>query len=372
MAKTGCLINRCMLSMRRDPKQMISRVMMHLVLPFGMVLMLGREPGESNACPEFSNEYNLQQVVGSDKYTSIERQKQFLLSHENVLMFYILIYSCICGNIAGATLIFVMDMRSSLREYNNGWYSMGSYMAARLISNIGQDVVLPTLTVGLTYWLTGQNTQNGELADLYRVLIISLALVVGNCASQVLGMTFGAIYVDQITSALFVSQAATLPFVLLSGFLVRVKEMSALVRLLSLTSIYRHCLEATFVARYGFNVCGCRSLGSAQVAMTGVPENLRWFSSSWLDSIETDDVQSNSTLANDDIFQLIAKQLNLYNTYGIDVQSCKDIVPYQLHDFGLDERNLLFSFSALFALLALMVVILFVTIKLTVSRKASL
>lgn len=392
--KTLVLTQRCWKTLWRDPKQVVARILFHILLPFGMALIMGTDPGASNACPRFSSEYSLKRMMLSHEYVDPAVQEEFLLALENIAVLFVTMYSCISANIAAMTLMFALDMRTCLKEYHNGWYSMNSYVFAKMISNIPLDLTLPTATVALTYAVTTQNTGSNDSIYVFRIIITALAFVLGSSAGQMMGMIFGAIYVGHITTALFASQGATLPFVLLSGFIARTKNMSKFVRALSYTSLYKHCLEVSFIARYGWNVCGCdpKSNLSKQVTLTGVSDELRSFVKYWMNAQNEDEPQAmttttsfaiNSTDASsilsntdanddDDVFQMVAKQLSLYNTYGIEVKSCDQVVPYEMHDFGLTERDLMGSFLALITLLVFMLATLLIVVKLVLRYRTSL
>lgn len=384
-AKTRILTERCWKSMWRDKKQMAGRIIFHLLLPFAIAFLVGTEPGQSNACPKYHSEYSLMGIMKSDEYISDEVQEDLLLSIENTGVLFMLIYSCISANIAAMTLTFALDMKTCLKEYYNGWYGMRSYIFARMLSFIPIDLTLPTSTIAIAYIVTGQNTgTSSDMPDIYRIGITSLAVVLGSMAGQIMGMIFGAIYIGHITTALFASQGATLPFVLLSGFVARTKNMSKFVRALGMTSMYKHCLEVTYIARYGWNVCGCeRRLQFKEPRLTGVSDKLRNFVSFYMDS-QDKNAKENSTGAaivnstehgtrkESDIFDMIAKQLSLYNTYGIEVNSCDQVMPYELYDFNLTESDLPASFVALFLLDLSLLLILLLVVKLVVSYRTSL
>lgn len=158
--------------------------------------------------------------------------------------------------------------------------------------------------------------------------------------------------------------------------------MSKLVYALSHLSFYKHCLEVSVIARYGFNVCNCKpeSINGKDAEMTGISDRLRAFTQFWLSSYSNSDPDGELVLANQtstketqtDLFQIFAKQISLFNTYGIEVKSCKDVQPFQLHDLSIAESDLSHSFVALIMLLILMKILLFITVKLVIRLRTSL
>lgn len=372
--KTRVLTGRCWISVVRDPKQMIARLLFYMLMPIVLSLMMGPEPGTTNACPKFKAKYQLSELVASDELSSESIQEDMLLSLENIGFFYILIYSLTSASIGSVTLSFTQDIQRSLKEYFNGWYSMGSYLLARLITEIPVTVIMPLLTLTVGFSMSNQDAGTGFPAA-YRILIMAIALMLGTMIAQIMGMIFGAIYIGHITTALFASQGATLPFVFLSGFVVRTKNMSWLIHQLSYTSYLRHVLEITVVARYGFNLCNCDSskLTGKDVELVGVSPKLKAFMDFWISSSAEQDSASNGTQADDnDVFQLVAKQISLYNTYGIQIKSCADVIPYQLYETSVTEDDLPRSFISLLILNAVMLLLLYLTVKLVIKFRTSL
>lgn len=64
--------------------------------------------------------------------------------------------------------------------------------------------------------------------------------------------------------------------------------------------------------------------------------------------------------------------MSLYNTYGIEVKSCDQVVPYEMHDFGLTEKDLPISFLALITLIMVMLATLLLVVKLVLNYRTSL
>lgn len=384
--KTRILSERYWISITRDPKQLIARIIFHIFLPICLSLMMGTEPGGANACPRFSAQYELKELVKDDNQTSNDVQHELLYTLENIALLYVLIYALSSANIAATTLSFTLDMQSSLKEFHNGWYSMPAYITARFITDLPVEVCLPILTLVIAYPLSGQVTGNG-LSDSYRIIISSVAMILGSMVGATLGMIFGALYVGYVSTALFASQGATLPLVFISGFVVRTKNMSKLVYALSHFSFYRHILEITVIARYGFGVCSCdpKSITGHDAQLTGVPERLRAFTQYWMSAYSNtqdstiaessaSDLAGNTTNAieDHDIFQLFAKQISLYNTNGVEVKSCDDVKPFQLYDLTLSESDLPASFLALIILLVMIRFLLLLVVKLVIHFRTSL
>lgn len=383
-SKTCTLTERCWLSMVRDPLQMIVRVLLHVTLPVSMALIFGQEPGSANACPKFKPEYQISELIFSDEATSNEPQDQMLLTLENVGIIFVLVYSLISAHIGAVTLNFTLDIQRSLKEFYNGWYSMPSYLIARIVADLPMLTLMPVITIWLGYVLTGQMPGEAGLSQGWRVMITVLGVVLGSMVGTSMGMIVGALYIGHLSTALFVSQAAGLPMVFLSGFVTRTKSMSSFIYTLSYVSIFRHVMDISTLARYGFNVCDCNStqITGQSPKLLGVSDRLRSFTGYWMDSQMdvaessasggggTDLKSSNQT--SEDMFQLFAKQISLYNTYGAEIKSCKDMRPFQVYDLSLYEEHLIYSFFTLTILVIITKALVFITVKLVVKFKTSL
>lgn len=377
------LVRRNWYLMSRDPKQLAARIFLHLSLPLAIGYMAGIEPGHANACPKYEQNFDLKTLIEDASLTGQQIQNELGLSHENVGTLFIMIYTIVTSTIACGTFMFAQDMQISLKEYQNGWFSMESYIISGFLTSLPINFTLPPLCVIMTYLSTDQYTGCGTISDVHRILLTSVGLTLATLIGELFAMIFGALYVGHLSAALFASQGATLPFVIVSGFVVRLKNVPKFIYLVSWTSLYRHVLNITFIARYGYRVCECnpKRFNSDGPRIVGVPQKLRNFMKYMIESQGDSEVDANSNAANltgigleddSDLFDLVAKQVSFFNTYGFNVRSCEQVVPYQLADFGLTERDLIVSFGALIVIFVTMMVLLFITVKLVVRHKTSL
>lgn len=373
-SKTYTLTERCWLSMVRDPLQMFVRILLHVTLPVSFALIFGQEAGKANACPKFKPEYQMSELLTGFEESNDEPQNQILLTLQNLGMIFVIAYSLISANIGAVTLNFTLDIQRSLKEFYNGWYSMPSYIIARIVADLPMLILMPVITVWLGYVLTGQTPGDAGISDSLRILITVLAVVLGSMVGQSIGMIVGALYIGHVSTALFVSQAAILPMVFLSGFVTRTKNMSKFIYALSSASIFRHVMDISILARYGFNVCQCNAtqITGEPVKLLGVSDRLRSFTKYWMDSQIDVDVKNSTSEIGEDMFQLFAKQISLYNSYGTEIKSCEDVRPFQLLDLSLYEYKLIYSFVTLIMLTVIMKVLVFVTVHLVVRFKTSL
>lgn len=367
----------------RDPKQLAARLILHLTLPLAIGYMAGTEPGHANACPNYEQNFDLKRLVEDGSLTGRQIQSELSLSHENVGTLFIMIYTTVTSAIATGTFMFAQDMQSSLKEHQNGWFSMESYIISGILTSLPMHFTLPPLCMIATYISTDQYTGCGSVSDVYRVFLTSVGLTLASLIGEIFAMIFGALYVGHLSSALFASQGATLPLVILSGFVVRLKNVPKIIYLVSWSSLYRHVLNIAFIARYGYHVCECdpSKFNTNGPQIVGVPDRLKSFMKYMIESQEDIDIDismgANKTALieqedDPDLFDLVARQVSFFNTYGIRIKSCDQVVPFQLADFGLAERDLITSFGALIIILITMLILLFITIRLVVRHKTSL
>jgi len=378
--KTGILWQRCWYSMIRDPKQLIARTLFHFLLPFGMAFIMGSEPGRANACPKYSPYYNLYDLVTTTGGVDKLAEEELSLTMENIGLLFIMTYALISTNVAIATLTSVLEMPNSLKEHHNGWYSLTCHIVARSLVEIPPSVILPAVCGLISFQVTSQLDNIGQvMSGEYRVLLAMLALILGVVVGQTLGLIFGTIYFDNIFTALFIPQAFLMALGLLSGFIARTKNMYKFVVPLTWISIQKHVVNIMTVARWGFEVCACNQseITGSDVELLGVPDKLKSFTKFWASSIARErssvdgsDMDSNDT--NKDIFQLFAKQISLFNTYGIEIKSCRDVVPFQLHHLQLSEGDLLGAFVALAMSWLIANLVLLLAVKLVVRYRTSL
>lgn len=394
--KTRTLTERCWISFIRDPKHLIALILFHIFLPIGLSLMMGTDPGRANACPNYKAKYDLNDLLkGDDDETSVDVNEELMMTLENMAVLFVMVYAVVSVNIATTCLNFTFDMQSSLKEYHNGWYSMASYLISRIVAEIPIAVCLPAITVALGYPLTGQLTGVGGSLIGYRILLTAAAFILAAMIGQTIGMIFASIYIGHVSTALFASQGACLPLVFLSGFVVRTKNMSRLVYALSNLSFFRFTMDVTIIARYAFNVCNCdpKTISGKDAELVGISERLKSFTQYWSSFADQGDnsaidstpvingtqsalgTVASTTMTDEpdkDMFQLFAQQISLFNTYGMPVKSCKDMIPFHLYDLTVDESHITPALLSLVTILLSLKLLLFLTVKLVIHFRTSL
>lgn len=398
---TATLTHRTLLTIRRDPLLMTSRVLFHLMIPILMGHVYGKATGAANACPHYEPEIDITQIPSLVEGKRIEYMLEELhMSIENVSMFFIIMYAFAAAVLALNALSFPLNMQVLLKETRNGWYSMSSYVVAKTLADLPLELTMPCLTMALVYPLTGQPSSYLQ----WRMLTICLIMTLCSLIAQTQALILGALVMNSVQTAVFVSQASQLPWVILAGFTIRIKRLSEPLKLISLTSFYRLGCEAITLTRYGFGICPCdpKEITGEPVRLVGIPDQLRTLAQYWIDSMEANKAAGNgnndtttidtdnnnsdlltttlsssslsttTTLAptalatKTDIFQHLANQLSYANSYGVNITSCDDVAPDRIRAINLSDNWLVARIWHLFIMLIIMKILLYYAVKFSI------
>mgnify|MGYP000861732055 CR=1 FL=1 len=380
---TATLTHRTLLTIRRDPLLMTSRVLFHLMIPVLMGYVYGKATGAANACPHYEPEIDITQLPSLVEGKRIEYMLEELhMSIENVSMFFIIMYAFAAAVLALNALSFPLNMQVLLKETRNGWYSMSSYILAKTMADLPLELTMPCLTMALVYPLTGQPSSYFQ----WRMLTICLIMTLCSLIAQTQALILGALVMNSVQTAVFVSQASQLPWVILAGFTIRIKRLSEPLKLISLTSFYRLGCEAITLARYGFGICPCdpQEITGEPVRLVGIPEQLRTLAQYWIDSMESSKASNDTSIdtngLNDqasslvtassnsktDIFQHLANQLSYANSYGVNITSCDDVAPDRIRAINLGDNWLVARIWHLFIMLIILKVLLYYAVKFSI------
>jgi len=331
---TRLLIKRLWISMWRDPLLTTTRITFHLIIPFVFYFIYSQKSGAANACPHVEREFDFQTMTSEANIHRLEIQhNELILTFENVSLFFLLLYSFSMCVMAVTALSFPLNMQILLKETSNGWYSMPRFVMAKTLADLPIELTMPMISVAIVYVLTGQPGSY----YCWRMLSVTAVMTLCSLISQTQGLLFGAYFMNNIQAAVFVSQASSLPWIMLSGFTTRVSELPVVLQWLSYGSIYRLGIESIVAVRYGFGMCPCDQevVDGTPAKMVGIPDQLRSVMRYYLDMYT--DPSTNST---EDIFEKIASTLSRANTYGVDIVSCHDVRPFILSAREVDEGTL--------------------------------
>ncbi|XP_017837715.1 ATP-binding cassette sub-family G member 4 isoform X1 [Drosophila busckii] len=215
----GCqlrvLMQRHLVTMARDFIAVQARVFMHVLI----ALLLG--------------------LV----YWQIGNDANKIVSNTSCLFFIILfIFS---GNAMPSILLCMQDMPVFLREYYNGWYSLRAYYISKLLADMPLQFICPTLFIGIGYFMTGQPPQLERFVMCWSICILT------GIIGHFIGVISGSLFKMQL--AIFLVPAISIPFLLFSGFFIRLNELSWFLRPICDISFFRYIFEGLIRCIYGYN-----------------------------------------------------------------------------------------------------------------------
>lgn len=369
---TGLLIKRLWISMWRDSLLATTRISFHLIIPFVFYFVYSQKSGSANACPHVEREVDIQEMVSDANIQRLTTQHdELILTFENVSLFFLLLYSFSMCVLAVTALSFPLNMQILLKETSNGWYTMPRFVMAKTLADLPVELTMPVISVSIAYAITGQPSSY----LCWRMLTVTAVMTLCSLISQTQGLLFGAYFMNNVQAAVFVSQASTLPWILLSGFTTRISELPKVLQWLSFGSIYRLGIESIVAVRYGFGMCPCdqKLVNDTPPKMVGIPDQLKSVMQYYMDmysdsptttasptiTSSTDVAIVNSTKS--DIFEKIAATLSRANTYGVDITSCSDVRPFIMSAREVDETTLpTFMFILVSVLVGLKILLFYV------------
>lgn len=74
-----------------------------------------------------------------------------------------------------------------MREHLNNWYSVGSYVIAKIMAGLPLQLICPTIFIGIAYFMTGQPH------DIMRFVLLWAILILIAIMSDSLGLLIGAL-----------------------------------------------------------------------------------------------------------------------------------------------------------------------------------
>ncbi|XP_033153719.1 ABC transporter G family member 2 [Drosophila mauritiana] len=209
------LLRRHLRSMSRDMFAVQMRLVMHVVV----ALLLG--------------------VV----YWQIGGDAQKIVSNVSCLFFVILFV--FAGNAMPSILLCMQDSAVFIREYYNGWYSLGAYYLSKVLADLPLQLTCPTMFISIGYFMTGQPPEFQRFAMCWALCVMTAFI------GHFIGVIAGSLFTMQL--AIFLVPSATIPFLLFSGFFIRLNELSWFLRPICDVSFFRYIFEGLMRAIYGYD-----------------------------------------------------------------------------------------------------------------------
>ncbi|BFF94885.1 ATP-binding cassette sub-family G member 4 [Drosophila madeirensis] len=208
------LLRRHLRSMSRDMFAVQLRLIMHVVIG----LLLG--------------------VV----YWQIGSDAAKIVSNVSCLFFIILFV--FTGNAMPSILLCLQDSAVFIREYYNGWYSLRAYYISKVLADLPLQLTCPTLFISISYFMTGQPPEFNRFAMSWAICLMTAFI------GHFIGVVAGTLFPMQL--AIFLVPSCTIPFLLFSGFFIRLNELSWFLRPICDVSFFRYIFEGLLRAIYGY------------------------------------------------------------------------------------------------------------------------
>lgn len=378
------LTRRSWLCLSKDPMLTTLRFTAHIIVPLLITIVYGNRVGKYNACPLYETELDLIDYARRGTARLLGLQDELRSTFENVGLYFLSTYAFTFSTMCLTSLSFPLNMHVLLKEVRNGWYSIPTYFIGKTLADFPLEFLLPTVTLMITYPMTGQPSSAYE----WRFITATLVFVVTSLIAQTQGLIFGALFMNAMQAAVFIAPVSTTPLILLSGFLIRIKKMPIYLQYLSSFSYFRYAIESLTILRYGFGQCECDPtlVTGAPVNPVGVPEQLRTMTNYWLSTFDSEnspvqdpDSPLNSTLStlanstanpqNVDFFQDLTVLLARANSFGANITTCDDLKPYPMIDFGLEDNQLYVWLSALMTTLVVFKIANYFVVKYSVKLR---
>lgn len=244
---------RCFLSNTRDPLLCTIRVGAHIFIPLVVALIYGPKMGIPNGCPFYKPEINLLEYASMGVEEIEQKHDDIRIQFQNVGLHFMVYYAFGLCMLAFTAISFPLIMHVLIKEIRNGWYSLATFILGKMFAELPMAIILPPISVGIIYIMTGQPSSYLQ----WRYFVQSLLLILIVMIAEAKGLIFGAVCMNSMQTAVFAASVSTVPFILLSGFLIRIREVPYVLQHLAKFSYFKHSVEALILTRYGFGMCPC-------------------------------------------------------------------------------------------------------------------
>ncbi|OVA04067.1 ABC transporter-like [Macleaya cordata] len=157
------------------------------------------------------------------------------------LLFFIAIFWGVLPSF-NAVFAFPQDRAIFIKERSSGMYTLSTYFMARIVGDLPMELILPTVFITATYWMSGLNPDFGSF-------LLTLGVLLGYVmVAQGLGLALGAAIMDAKQASTVVT-VTMLAFVLTGGFYVH--KVPACLAWLKYTSFTYYCFRLFIDIQYG-------------------------------------------------------------------------------------------------------------------------
>ena len=226
MSHTWTLLKRSLLLTWRDPMLASLSFLEHVFVGILMGVIFSTNSGRLDGC------YKPQHV--NPAHFTLETLKDFqkeeIYTQQNVGFLFFSQLFLFLASMMATVLTFPLEMGVFIKERTNRYYSCASYYLARTIADTPYRIVFPLIYAYIIYRMTGQIDDGFRFAG-FAGLNVLFAFV-----AQAKGLLIGALYANDVSSAVFVAPLSCLPLVLFAGFFVQLEGLPGYLSSLPLIS----------------------------------------------------------------------------------------------------------------------------------------
>ncbi|PIA63447.1 hypothetical protein AQUCO_00201055v1 [Aquilegia coerulea] len=172
-----------------------------------------------------------------------------------------------------AIFTFPQERPMLIKERSSGMYRLSSYYFARIAGDLPMELVLPTIFVAVTYWMSG-------LKPSPLIFILTLLIILFNVlVSQGLGLALGAVIRD-VKQATTLASVTMLVFLLAGGYYIQ--HIPPFIAWLKYISFSHYCYKLLIGVQYtdtDYYECGmgvhCKVLDFPAIHQLGL-NNMGW------------------------------------------------------------------------------------------------
>ncbi|XP_015789963.1 ATP-binding cassette sub-family G member 1-like [Tetranychus urticae] len=230
------LFKRTLLTTIRDPSLNGFRLFQHIMIGLIVVLLYSNSIGKGSGC--------LNNIVNLDDLRVEER----LTAQNLALMFFSLMFLTFAAMMP-TVMVFPLEMSVFTKERKNGWYSCASFYFAKTFADLPYQLTYTFIYIAMVYFGTGQFFTWWRFC-----LFLAVGLLI-SIIGQSIGLIFGALFAKNLQTAIFITPISTLPFILISGFFVRLNTIPAILRPITYSSYLKYAFEALIITVYGYDRC---------------------------------------------------------------------------------------------------------------------
>lgn len=245
--KTWILLQRCLLVAFRDPTDILLRgVSTVAILVLISLLYFNAKIGRPDGCSKQEPSQIMEAVQNFDQLVFSDPKKSTMLNFG--FLFFSLVFVSFTS-LMPTILTFPLEVGVFVKEYFNGWYSVGSYFVAKNLVNLLPNIVFPIVFGICSFMITSQIMVFWRY--IYFVGIVTGIALVGDS----LGFIVAAYFVNNVNAAAISGAIFQIPLILFTGLLVRINSLPAFIQPFTYLSYFRLGFETLVLTLYGFGRC---------------------------------------------------------------------------------------------------------------------